>query len=1116
MQVTFVSQCDKKALKKTRRVLDAFADRIGDNTWQTVITQEGLNAVRKLLRKSATKSTAVSCHWIRSRSHTELVWTVGRKQSFDHRGRVPVNRTRRVLTGAEWETGWTMATSIQILSALAALLHDLGKATQGFQKKLQKRGKPQADPYRHEWLSLRLFEALIQGCSSDKEWLERFVNIKEFFNNEPDWASKLHNDSQQRSEGIFHLPSLARMVAWLIVTHHRLPFEDRHDFSKAEKLCKKSRFLGADLDRFFKRLAPYNNWVYSQRSDDERQDTDNFWRFSAQATESGEWQKNIQRWSRKALNHPPFFQLPAENNPLLMHLSRLCLMVGDHNYSSLSADDKSRVTGDPAMVGQLTANTCRKTGEPKQALDEHLIGVARFTGAFSRLLPRFVEELPRLESLAALSRRTPIKRFQWQNQSWNLIKKHHKEARKQGFFGVNLASTGCGKTLGNARIMTALADPDKRPRFTIAMGLRVLTLQTGLALREKLKLDDTELAILVGGSAQRKLFELHQQEIEQESQIAAYGSESEEPLISEGVDYENCALDQKTLGTIIHDPKARDLLYAPIVSCTVDHIIGATETQRGGRHIVPMLRLLTSDLVLDEPDDFDQNDLPALTRLVHMAGMMGSHVLLSSATLTPDLVQGLFIAYQKGRAHWQANLGEKGTGIYCAWFDEFSQVLQPCQNADTFGEVHTKFIRKRVKALDELPARRVGSILPTVLPKTPENENINNGALASIVINGAHRLHQAFHETCPVTGKTASVGLMRMANINPLFALAQAIYRSPQPENTQIHLCCYHARQLLFLRNRLEQKLDRILDRNGGISLFEHQEISGPVRSSEKQHHIFIVLATAVAEVGRDHDYDWAIIEPSSMRSIIQLVGRVWRHRHEKVADKPNILILDNNVKALEGGTHFGMGRAVFTQPGFESAANDNHLLQTHTCSEGLITEQQLARIDAVPRISKPHRLEPTLRLADLEHAVMEDLVNHPSGANAVNAFWKPNGAMQATVHLQKVTPFRKQTTSEIEFVAVPDEDQESGIRFRYGEKAWEDPRGEESINSKIGYTEFVPQKAATLPWMVTDYEAALDKLSERLEDENPMMVAIRFASVRLDDQKDWCFHPWFGFWPRK
>lgn len=55
MMVIFISQCEKKALPKTRRVLDAFANRIGHNTWQTNITKEGLLALKKLLRKTASK-----------------------------------------------------------------------------------------------------------------------------------------------------------------------------------------------------------------------------------------------------------------------------------------------------------------------------------------------------------------------------------------------------------------------------------------------------------------------------------------------------------------------------------------------------------------------------------------------------------------------------------------------------------------------------------------------------------------------------------------------------------------------------------------------------------------------------------------------------------------------------------------------------------------------------------------------------------------------------------------------------------------------------------------------------------------------------------------------------
>ena len=93
MMVTFVCECEKKALDRTRRVLDAFANRLGNRTWQTVITEEGLQAVKKLLRKTASKNTAVSCHWLRSRSRSDLLWVVGNQDKFNSQGIVPVNYT---------------------------------------------------------------------------------------------------------------------------------------------------------------------------------------------------------------------------------------------------------------------------------------------------------------------------------------------------------------------------------------------------------------------------------------------------------------------------------------------------------------------------------------------------------------------------------------------------------------------------------------------------------------------------------------------------------------------------------------------------------------------------------------------------------------------------------------------------------------------------------------------------------------------------------------------------------------------------------------------------------------------------------------------------------------
>jgi len=59
------------------------------------------------------------------------------------------------------------------------------------------------------------------------------------------------------------------------------------------------------------------------------------------------------------------------------------------------------------------------------------------------------------------------------------------------------------------------------------------------------------------------------------------------------------------------------------------------------------MRLMSSDLVIDEIDDFDDKDLIAIGRLIHLAGMLGRKVMISSATIPPDLAEGYFNVYLK-------------------------------------------------------------------------------------------------------------------------------------------------------------------------------------------------------------------------------------------------------------------------------------------------------------------------------------------------------------------------------------------------------------------------------------------------------------------------------------
>ena len=80
--ILIVSQSTKKAIKTTRWILDAFAERVGTDVWRTVITEEGLRQVKSLLRQHATKDMAVACHWLRSRHQSDLIWIDGNRILF--------------------------------------------------------------------------------------------------------------------------------------------------------------------------------------------------------------------------------------------------------------------------------------------------------------------------------------------------------------------------------------------------------------------------------------------------------------------------------------------------------------------------------------------------------------------------------------------------------------------------------------------------------------------------------------------------------------------------------------------------------------------------------------------------------------------------------------------------------------------------------------------------------------------------------------------------------------------------------------------------------------------------------------------------------------------------
>ena len=1090
MNVMLISQCNKRALAETRRILDQFAERKGNRTWQTAITQNGLMTLRKMLRKTARRNTAVACHWIKGSNRTELLWIVGNLSQFNELGTVPTNTTRRDVLRSKDENLWHKMEEIALFAGIAGLFHDFGKAIVPFQKKLRCNART-SEPYRHEWISLRIFQSFV-GELTDQEWLKKMMDEKGV--DEQAILKALQCDGITKVNNPFKtLPPLARIIAWLIVSHHRLPkWPGKKSDGGEPKLKKIDKWLNSK-----KFNSSWNSDICFTHSwsEDEQQLA---WRFDqGLPSNSTTWQLKARSLAQRTLKYPEMINAEKDwmAKPLSMHLSRMFLMLSDHIYSAHDPTPKWQ-----DIKYKAYANTDRETKGLKQKLDEHLVGVAHYALLLARRLPLFKRSMPSITRHRGFKKRSQDLRFRWQDKAYELACSIQKRSEDQGFFGVNMASTGCGKTLANGRIMYGLANENLGCRFNVALGLRTLTLQTGDALRDRLHLQDDDLAILIGSQAVRRLHGMGKANEE------STGSESSEELFGpdQYVSYEGTVDSSPLSRWLQQTPGLNQLVSAPILVSTIDYLIPATEGERGGRQIGPMLRLLTSDLVLDEPDDFGLEDLPALCRLINWAGLLGTRVLLSSATLAPSLIQALFEAYLVGRREFQGAYGEPGRPlkVCCAWFDENRVNQSDHGNVSQFMDEHRSFVDKRVVHLLKASPIHRGQLLPVQMEESiyKETDQVNSSikikaieAIAREVHESFKKLHSAHGQTHPETDKKISIGLVRMANINPMVAVARRLLATPSPADHHIHYCVYHARHPLAVRSTIEQRLDTVLDRHDPQKIWHHPDIEKILKFHTEKNHLFVVLATSVAEVGRDHDYDWGIAEPSSMRSLIQLAGRIQRHR-KNIPETPNLLVLSQNYRGLI------RKEIAFEKPGFESKT---FKLTSHDLHD-LLEKEQLNVITAIPRITERDPLIPERNLADLEHAHMAArLLGRPDSNEKPHAslWWNHNAHW--CFELQRRTPFR-QSAPDIEYVLYFEEEGDEPVFNKINDHGDLVPCDKEF--EKIDLAEF---PAGVSLWGENTPSGILVQLAESLNMEIGETCR-RFGVMRLMEQR-WLYHPALG-----
>lgn len=954
MHVILICASEKRAIARTAAVLDAYALRIGDRTWQSPMTVEGLAEVRAALRRSASKSTAVACWCNDGRTRMRLLWTVGRTKTFARDGAFAVaSKTRKMRVELP-----SFARATAVIANASGLAHDLGKYAEAFQKKLHST-KPIADAIRHEWLSAELLDRIDQGDGQ--------IDFAAVWQSATECAINRRVDCTTGTPFEKALGSARDALKFAVVTHHRLPYEgtatDKHQMSG--KMNPGTYFREGDRNVHRKFIGPTPIKLL------------------------GRLHKAIQKCD--AIEY-------TGDSPLLYWravalFARMALILADHSVSALPFNERLARDAVTAFANTKKVGNTRRLDQP---LEQHLNDVGSLAGVLIHKLWSFNPPALCPASRERIDERSGAGRFEWQDRAVDAI---HRDGTliDAPTLVLNVAATGSGKTRANVRILSALRK-DAELRIATALNLRSLTLQVADSYRKELRIEHDELDCVIGD---KRAMELHGA-----NQATDPQDDDDNPI--------EAVFEASTSGDppppwldkfFERRPKMRSVVATPMLVSTIDFLVAAGEPNMQAHHAIAMMRLMNSDLILDEIDSYDPKALVAVLRLVLYAAFWGRNVVASSATLSVVVANALHKVFEFGCRMRSATMGTD-TAWRIVLVSDTAQTRVLVKPDLTPYEVQYKAF------IDETLAPLAGkSLRPAALwPMTPAVAMPKQTAAKSWcehVAEAADDMHRRHGwELQLVGGRTVrvSLGLIRVANIGTCIDLAKHLATT---RSDKVRVVAYHSQLLMLQRWHIERSLDALLTRKGDEAKWK--QIIGAnadvLASFDAQTNdlSLIVVATPVEEIGRDHDFDWAVIEPSSTQSIVQCAGRVNRHRLVDVAT-PNVAVLQYNKRAWDLPAHSGKA-AVFKWPGLES--NDSKV-DSHECIRDLgqlFDWPQVQQIDARLRFDNARHKFPKFDDAALQAATAKWL-NRLTGEDTYGNLW-----MSESTYVN--TPLRSHDTGQ-------------------------------------------------------------------------------------------------------
>jgi len=941
MIVVITSECSGKARLRSQRILDDFLPRIGRRTWSGRITQQGLLRLKDSLAKVASTNSSICCQRVVGTRTLQVLWFVGSRKKFSKEGHCAVSETTK--TSPTERNVSSFEIFCRVCTELAALFHDLGKNTKFFQTKL-KNSTRIGDPVRHEVVSYSVMKAMLKLADNDeRRWLEHLSDrrhvaafIKDSFHLAFREFRALVVFSQGADRFIQFIAHDSRpkfsCVAALVLTHHRLP--DARPFANAGFLMELNDVLthpqeGRSFDDGLAALLQLPEGL--PLWDDEV------------------WLDEISQVAQRLLDCRPPMNFAQDLKASSLY-GRTALILGDHKASEIGNTKfpKEGRDPDPATV---YANTNKINGKLAEPLGSHLRRVRKETIVALDAIFLLRNEIEGVDPDSIpediLYPRVRDSRFEWQAKSSRVTRKAFRKVPEgSGFFGVLMAGTGSGKTRAAPIIATA-ANSGKILRLNVSTGMRSLTLQGGREYLDDMHFAAEDVSVVIGDALTRELFEL-------ESAERANGTDADFP------DAENTV--QSDLGTpartlpkgmmrFAGDSASVDkvlFLASPILVSTVDILMPAASAMRGN-HVLKTLRVASADLVLDEIDDYSNEDIAALARLVYLTAAFGRKVIISSATVTPEIARGLFHVYREG---WKLHCHAQGEDlpILCGWYSEAAEPkCIELEEEVLFSDEHLGFVGELTKKLDDLPAKRKAAEMR--LEEFPTVAEFFRRISEQII-----DLHDVHHVCDPATGKNFSVGVVRWNNVDASMLHAKFLLENDlDPEHCAL-IVPYNGTLLPAIRHKVESIINPMLRRKGASDPILDNDIVRDALSNRctKKNLVIVIITTSMEEVGRDHDFDWGISEPNSLRSVIQIGGRIRRHRHEPV-QLPNLVLMPFSFKELLDNLkiHEVKNSRYFSFPGIETPIRHNgkelHVvsLESHKTKDIYDLEMLGCRVDA-------------------------------------------------------------------------------------------------------------------------------------------------------------------------